>query len=67
MFKVTNSKNRYQLHGRNHVSTEESQAILYNAPVSAFVSYELITSNKEINDSDEYLDFILEPNNEREL
>ena len=45
----------------------KSQAILCNPPVSAFVSYELITSNKKINDSDEYLDFMLEPNNEREL
>ena len=46
---------------------QNSQAILCNAPVSAFVLYERITSYKEINDSHEYLNFILEPNNEREL
>ena len=45
----------------------KSQAILCNAQSSAFVSYELITSNKQISDSDEYLDFTLEPNNERKL
>ena len=45
----------------------KNQAILCNAPVSAFVSYELITGNKQINDSDEYLNVILEPNNEGEL
>ena len=64
MFKVTNSKNRYQLQGRNHVSTKKVRQSF--ATLQSLLLYR-ITSYKEINDSHEYLNFILEPNNERKL